>query len=164
MRSLWDVFISHAREDKAAVAKPLAEALVRAGLQVSIDEHEISLGDGLANKINEELAQLADMALSFSVQTSSPKSGLGGSSRHCWPSSSSTESAFYLCSTILNSNPYCATSHSWATKSAWVPAAGIEGVASEVRRATGFGGIRRKLPSLPLRLPQRSEPYRTLCD
>jgi hypothetical protein len=31
MEPSWDVFISHAREDKAAVAKPLAEALRRSG-------------------------------------------------------------------------------------------------------------------------------------
>jgi hypothetical protein len=54
--SSWDVFISHAREDKAAVAKPLAKALSRAGLRVWIDEHEISLGDSLTTKINEGLA------------------------------------------------------------------------------------------------------------
>jgi hypothetical protein len=46
--SSWDVFISHAREDKAAVAKPLAEALSRAGLRVWLDEQEISLGDVIA--------------------------------------------------------------------------------------------------------------------
>ena len=55
--SSWDVFISYAREDKAAVAKPLAEVLLRAGLRVWIDEHEISLGDSLTKKINEGLAR-----------------------------------------------------------------------------------------------------------
>src|SRR5688572_1660795 len=53
----WDVFISHAREDKVAVARPLAEALLRSGLRVWLDEQEISLGDSLTGKINEGLAQ-----------------------------------------------------------------------------------------------------------
>jgi len=55
--SPWDVFISHAREDKSTVATPLAETLRRAGLRVWIDSHEITLGDNLTSKINEGLAQ-----------------------------------------------------------------------------------------------------------
>jgi len=36
----WDVFISHASEDKSSVARPLADILRRAGLRVWIDAHE----------------------------------------------------------------------------------------------------------------------------
>lgn len=53
----WDVFISHASEDKEAVAAPLAEALKRAGLKVWIDKHELKLGDSLREKIDTGLAE-----------------------------------------------------------------------------------------------------------
>jgi TIR domain len=52
----WHVFISHASEDKEAVAIPLAEALRRAGLRVWIDRQELRLGDSLREKIDEGLA------------------------------------------------------------------------------------------------------------
>jgi len=51
----WDVFISHASDDKAAVAIPIAEELRRAGLTVWIDAHELTLGDSLRAKIDEGL-------------------------------------------------------------------------------------------------------------
>jgi hypothetical protein len=52
----WHVFISHASEDKEAVAIPLAETLRRAGLRVWIDRQELRLGDSLRAKIDEGLA------------------------------------------------------------------------------------------------------------
>jgi hypothetical protein len=52
---LWDVFISHAHEDKAEVASPLAKALNGHGLRVWIDETELTLGDSLRRKIDEGL-------------------------------------------------------------------------------------------------------------
>jgi hypothetical protein len=51
----WDVFISHASEDKAAVALPIARELQRAGLTVWLDAHELSLGDSVRAKIDEGL-------------------------------------------------------------------------------------------------------------
>lgn len=51
-----DCFISHASEDKEAVARPLAEALTSAGYSVWFDEHELVLGDSLRVKIDEGLA------------------------------------------------------------------------------------------------------------
>lgn len=53
----WDVFISHAREDKEAVALPLAKLLADRGVKVWIDAHELELGDSLRGKIDEGLAQ-----------------------------------------------------------------------------------------------------------
>jgi len=50
-----DVFISHASEDKAAVATPLAAALVNAGLSVWIDERELTIGDSLLRRIDDGL-------------------------------------------------------------------------------------------------------------
>lgn len=52
----WDLFISHASEDKADVVLPLAEALRRAGLRVWLDRQEIRIGDSLREKIDEGLA------------------------------------------------------------------------------------------------------------
>jgi TIR domain-containing protein/HEAT repeat protein len=54
---MWDVFISHASEDKAAVARPLAERLKKSGLTVWFDEHALTLGDSLREKIDEGLSQ-----------------------------------------------------------------------------------------------------------
>lgn len=51
----FDVFISHASEDKAEVARPLATLLIRAGLRVWLDEFELRLGDSLRRKIDEGL-------------------------------------------------------------------------------------------------------------
>ena len=52
-----DVFISHASEDKAAVARPLARALEAAGLSVWLDEAEITLGDSLRGSLDKGLAE-----------------------------------------------------------------------------------------------------------
>lgn len=53
----WDVFISHASEDKVTVVLPLAELLRSAGLKVWVDKHQIKLGDSLRAKIDEGLAK-----------------------------------------------------------------------------------------------------------
>lgn len=53
----WDVFISHAWEDKEEIARPLAEALRRKGLRVWYDEFALSLGDSLRRSIDRGLAQ-----------------------------------------------------------------------------------------------------------
>ena len=48
----FDVFLSHASEDKDDVARPLAEALRGHGLSVWYDEFELRVGDNLAAKLN----------------------------------------------------------------------------------------------------------------
>jgi Domain of unknown function (DUF1883)/TIR domain len=52
----FDVFISHASEDKDEVVRPLAEALRSAGLDVWYDEFELRIGDSLRRKIDRGLA------------------------------------------------------------------------------------------------------------
>jgi hypothetical protein len=52
----WDVFISHASEDKASVAEPLAAALKSYGLKVWLDKTELRIGDSLRRKIDYGLA------------------------------------------------------------------------------------------------------------
>ena len=63
-----DCFISHASEDKDAIARPLAEALTSAGYSVWFDEYELILGDSLRAKIDEGLA-----ASRFGVVVLSPQ-------------------------------------------------------------------------------------------
>lgn len=52
----YDVFISHATEDKETLVRPLANALRDAGLRVWYDEFELRLGDSLRRKIDNGLA------------------------------------------------------------------------------------------------------------
>ena len=53
---VFDVFISHASEDKENVVRPLATALRDAGLSVWYDEFEFKMGDSLRRKIDKGLA------------------------------------------------------------------------------------------------------------
>jgi hypothetical protein len=52
----YDVFISHASEDKDDVVRPLAHALRLEGLRVWYDEFELKIGDSLRRKIDKGLA------------------------------------------------------------------------------------------------------------
>jgi hypothetical protein len=52
----YDVFISHASEDKDEVVRPLAIALQAEGLSVWYDEFEMKIGDSLRRKIDKGLA------------------------------------------------------------------------------------------------------------
>lgn len=52
----WDVFISHATEDKDAFVRPLANALEGSGLSVWYDEFTLKIGDSLRRKIEDGLA------------------------------------------------------------------------------------------------------------
>lgn len=52
----WDVFVSHAHEDKTAIAEPLASALVEQGIRVWYDKFELSLGDSLRKSIDRGLS------------------------------------------------------------------------------------------------------------
>ena len=51
----YDVFISHASEDKESFVRGLAAELTRLGLRVWFDEWTLRLGDGLRRKIDEGL-------------------------------------------------------------------------------------------------------------
>lgn len=52
----WDVFISHASEDKEEFARPLADALKRLGLRVWFDEATLKVGDSLRRAVDHGLA------------------------------------------------------------------------------------------------------------
>ena len=52
----YDVFISHASEDKDEIVRPLAHALKSEGLTVWYDEFELKIGDSLRRKIDKGLA------------------------------------------------------------------------------------------------------------
>lgn len=53
---VFDVFISHASEDKEDVVRPLAVALQSSGLSVWYDEFELRIGDSLRRKIDKGLS------------------------------------------------------------------------------------------------------------
>jgi hypothetical protein len=50
-----DFFICHATEDKAEIARPIADELVSAGRTVWFDEYELIVGDSLRARIDEGL-------------------------------------------------------------------------------------------------------------
>jgi hypothetical protein len=51
----WDVFISHAFEDKASFVRPLAETLQRLGVSVWYDDDTLRLGNSLRKSIDKGL-------------------------------------------------------------------------------------------------------------
>jgi hypothetical protein len=53
----WDVFISHASEDKIDIAAPLARGLRELGLKVWYDDFSLTLGDSLRESIDRGLAK-----------------------------------------------------------------------------------------------------------
>jgi hypothetical protein len=53
----YDVFISHASEDKEDVARPLAAHLQNLGLRIWLDEFELTLGDSLRRTIDRGLSR-----------------------------------------------------------------------------------------------------------
>ena len=52
----WDVFISHASEDKEQLVRPLAQALTAKGIGVWYDEFSLKMGDSLRSSIDYGLA------------------------------------------------------------------------------------------------------------
>jgi hypothetical protein len=56
-RKQWDVFISHASEDKDSFVRPLADALGNLGISVWYDEYSLRLGDSLSRSIDKGLAE-----------------------------------------------------------------------------------------------------------
>ena len=67
----WDVFISHATEDKDDIARPLAQGLISYKLDVWFDESEIKIGDNITEKIDCGLAnsRCAHLEQKFLSQT-----------------------------------------------------------------------------------------------
>jgi hypothetical protein len=49
----WDLFISHASEDKEDFVKPLATLLHDIGVNVWYDEFSLKLGDSLSRSIDK---------------------------------------------------------------------------------------------------------------
>ncbi|MGX6447166.1 DUF1883 domain-containing protein [Patulibacter sp. S7RM1-6] len=63
-----DVFISHASENKDAVARPLAIALEERGVSVWLDEVEMTIGDSLRRKIDRGIGSSRFAAVIFSPE------------------------------------------------------------------------------------------------
>jgi TIR domain-containing protein len=55
-RTTWDVFISHAHEDKDGFVRDLAEELRRGGVRVWYDEFTLTAGDSLRESIDRGIA------------------------------------------------------------------------------------------------------------
>jgi hypothetical protein len=53
----WDVFISHASEDKDDFVRPLAQALAQLGVKIWYDEFTLEVGDSLSRSIDNGLAE-----------------------------------------------------------------------------------------------------------
>lgn len=53
----FEIFISHASEDKESIARPLYNALIARGITVWFDEAAIKIGDSLRRKIDEGLSK-----------------------------------------------------------------------------------------------------------
>lgn len=53
----WDVFVSHASEDKESFVRPLVDALRESGISVWYDEATLKVGDGLRRSIERGLAK-----------------------------------------------------------------------------------------------------------
>ena len=53
----WDVFISHASEDKDDFVRHLADRLRRTGLRVWFDEFTLTVGDSLRRSIDRGLTR-----------------------------------------------------------------------------------------------------------
>ena len=52
----WDVFVSHASEDKDDFVRPLVQGLTARGLKVWFDEFTLTVGDSLRRSIDRGLA------------------------------------------------------------------------------------------------------------
>ena len=57
MDKKYDIFISHASEDKDAIVRPLATILERLSVRVWYDEFSLQLGDSLTASIDKGLQE-----------------------------------------------------------------------------------------------------------
>jgi hypothetical protein len=77
----WDIFISHASEDKDSFVRPLATELSRLGLRVWYDEFSLQIGDSLSRSIDLGLSESSAGLLVVSpafMQKPWPKRELAG--------------------------------------------------------------------------------------
>ena len=78
---MWDLFISHATEDKDEIARPLAKRLIELGFEVWYDEFSLTLGDSLRESIDKGLSESRFGVVIFSKNFFSkdwPKKELNG--------------------------------------------------------------------------------------
>ena len=74
----WDVFISHASEDKDDFVRPLAEGLEQRGLRVWFDESTLKVGDSLREAIDHGLGEAnGDKATRDPRRSGNDRVGLG---------------------------------------------------------------------------------------
>lgn len=54
---MWDLFISHASEDKETIVRELVEELQKYGINIWYDEFALEVGDSLSRSIDKGLKQ-----------------------------------------------------------------------------------------------------------
>ena len=81
----YDLFISHATEDKEGIVRGLVTALRERGVDVWYDEFELRIGDSLRRKIDQGLAR-SRFGLVIVSHRSSPRTGPSTSSTAWLPS------------------------------------------------------------------------------
>ncbi len=64
----WEVFVCHASEDKASVARPLYEHLTQRGITCWIDDAEIAWGESIVAKIQRGLSRARYVIVVLSAQ------------------------------------------------------------------------------------------------
>jgi hypothetical protein len=65
-KSMRDIFICHASEDKDEIVRPMVEAFNQAGISCWYDEAEIQWGDSITQKVNEGLVAARYVIVVFS--------------------------------------------------------------------------------------------------
>jgi hypothetical protein len=65
-KTMRDIFICHAGEDKDEIVRPMVEAFTQAGISCWYDEAEIQWGDSITQKVNEGLAMSRYVVVVFS--------------------------------------------------------------------------------------------------
>lgn len=64
----WDVFISHASEDKDTIVREITDILVKLNEKVWLDEISLNIGNSLTKSIDEGLKKsIANTLLGFSI-------------------------------------------------------------------------------------------------
>ena len=64
----WDIFISHASEDKDEIATPLYNRLKKLGLKIWYDIHEIQYSDNVISKISYGLENTSYFIIILSLK------------------------------------------------------------------------------------------------
>lgn len=111
----WDVFLSHAGEDKASVAVPLRDALTARGISVWLDKTEMRIGDSLRRKIDAGIRSSRIGIVGYRIR-SSARAGRTMNSTALSRERSPVNSRSYPSGTVLTLPMFATTARPWRTK------------------------------------------------